>query len=72
QAAKRGISIEGGTLYCRMTPCRTCAMLIINCGIIRVVCQRRYHDAADSEAMFKMAGIRLEYIHDEVEKYDDQ
>jgi dCMP deaminase len=55
-----------------MTPCRTCAMLIINCGIIRVVCQRRYHDAADSEAMFKMAGIRLEYIHDEVEKYDDQ
>lgn len=37
QAAKRGISIEGATIYTRMTPCRTCAMLLINCGIQRVV-----------------------------------
>ena len=28
QAAKRGISIEGATVYTRMTPCRTCAMLL--------------------------------------------
>jgi dCMP deaminase len=70
QAAKRGIAIEGATLYCRMTPCRTCAMLIINCGIIRVVCQRRYQDAADSEAMFQKAGIRLEYIHNEIQQYE--
>jgi dCMP deaminase len=72
QAAKRGIAIAGATLYCRMTPCRTCAMLIINCGIVRVVCQRRYHDGADSEEMFKKAGILLEYIHDEVQQYDRQ
>ena len=70
QAAKRGISIEGSTLYCRMTPCRTCAMLIINCGITRIVAQRRYHDAADSEAMFRSTGITLEYIYDEVQKYE--
>ena len=72
QAAKRGISIDGATLYCRMTPCRTCAMMIINCGIVRVVAQRRYHDAADSEAMFAEAGIRLEYVYDEVERYENQ
>jgi len=72
QAAKLGISINGGTLYCRMTPCRTCAMLIINCGIVRVVCQRRYHDSADSEAMFKKAGIKLEYVFDEVQSYNEQ
>jgi len=72
QAARRGVSIEGGTLYCRMTPCRTCAMLIINAGLVRVVCQRRYHDAADSEAMFAQAGVQLEYIHDEVEQYERQ
>jgi dCMP deaminase len=72
QAAKRGLSIDGATLYCRMTPCRTCAMLIINCGITRVVCQRRYHDAADSEAMFQKAGIVLEYVIDEVETYEEQ
>ena len=72
QAARRGIALEGSTLYCRMTPCRTCAMLIINCGIKRVVCQRKYHDGAESEAMFKMAGIQLEYIYEEVQQYDKQ
>ena len=72
QAAKRGIPIEGGTLYCRMTPCRTCAMLIINCGIVRVVAERRYHAAEESEALFKMAGITLEYVHEEVLTYDRQ
>ena len=72
QAAKRGIPINGATLYCRMTPCRTCAMLIINCGIVRVVCQRRYHDGGDSEAMLAKAGIQLEYVHDEVQQYEKQ
>jgi dCMP deaminase len=69
QAAKRGIAIAGATLYCRMTPCRTCAMLIINCGITRVVCQRRYQDADDSEALFKAVNIILEYIHNETQPY---
>jgi dCMP deaminase len=72
QAARRGISIEGATLYCRMTPCRTCAMLIINCGIVRVVAERRYHDAGDSIAMFAQAGVALEHVVDEVQKYDRQ
>jgi dCMP deaminase len=47
-------------------------MLIINCGIKRVVCQRRYHDSEDSETMFKKAGILLEYIFDEVQQYENQ
>jgi dCMP deaminase len=55
-----------------MTPCRTCAMLIINCGIVRVVCERKYHDAKESEQMFSDAGIGLEYRQDELEKYEDQ
>src|SRR5574344_1127614 len=37
QAAKLGIALQDSTLYCRMTPCRVCAMLIINCGITRVI-----------------------------------
>lgn len=69
QAAKLGVSIEGATLYCRMTPCRVCAMLIINCGIVRVVCERKYHAGAESEAMFKKANIVLEYKYDEVQQY---
>ncbi len=70
QAAKNGISIEGATLYCRMTPCRTCAMLIINCGIRRVVCQRKYHDSADSLSMFAQAGVEVVHLLDEVQQYE--
>ncbi|MEA1910882.1 MAG: cytidine/deoxycytidylate deaminase family protein [Spirochaetota bacterium] len=72
QAAKRGISIDKATLYCRMTPCRTCAMLIINCGIVRVVCENRYHSADESEEMFKQAGIKLDYVSEDVLKYTKQ
>jgi len=71
QAAKRGIALEGAILYCRMTPCRVCAMLIINCGISRVVCEKKYHSGAESEEMFKIAGVKLEFFSDEVQKYEN-
>lgn len=72
QAARRGIALDGSTLYCRMTPCRTCAMLIINCGIERVVCERKYHAGAESEAMFAEAGVKLEFVFNEVQQYEKQ
>ena len=72
QAAKLGISLDGATLYCRMTPCRVCAMLIINCGIKRVVCEKKYHAGAESEEMFKIAGVQLDFFSEEVVKYDRQ
>ncbi|MEM4182111.1 MAG: cytidine/deoxycytidylate deaminase family protein [Candidatus Pacearchaeota archaeon] len=72
QAAKLGVSIDGATLYCKMTPCRTCAMLIINCGIKRVVCEKKYHAAKESEEMFERAGVELVYFDEEVEKYEKQ
>lgn len=72
QAARLGIALEGDTLYCRMTPCRTCAMLIINCGIERVVCEYKYHAGTESEAMFQEAGVELQYLHEEILKYNNQ
>jgi len=72
QAAKQGISIDGATLYCKMTPCRTCAMLIINCGIKRVVCEKKYHQGQESEEMFKCAEVQLEYFDESVETYKNQ
>jgi dCMP deaminase len=69
QAAKRGISIEGATIYTRMTPCRTCAMLLINCGIQRVVCERKYQLAEESEQLFAEAGIKLVYKYDMQQEY---
>jgi len=72
QAARRGIALEGATIYVRMTPCRTCAMLLINCGIKRVVCEKKYHAGHESEEMFAQAGIELVYLNEEVLKYDNQ
>ena len=72
QAARLGVSIQGATLYCRMTPCRVCAMLIINCGISRVVCERRYHAGAESEELLRQAGLKLEYMLDGLQQYDNQ
>jgi dCMP deaminase len=69
QPAKRGISIEGATIYQRMTPCRTCAMLLINCGIKKVVCERKYQLAEESEQLLAEAGIELVYKYDERQEY---
>ena len=72
QAARFGISLEGSTLFCKMTPCRTCAMMIINAGIKRVVCEKRYHADADSRELFKQAVVELAVVNDKVEEYDQQ
>ena len=72
QAARRGIGLDKATLYCRMTPCRTCAMLIINCGIIRVVCEKKYHAGAESEEMFRTAGVELQYMSEDFMNYSNQ
>lgn len=69
QAARFGIPLEGSTLFCKMTPCRTCAMMIINAGIKRVVCERRYHADSDTLELFNQAGIELDIKNQEIEKY---
>ena len=71
QAAKLGIPVDGSTLYCNMTPCFVCAKMIINSGIVRVVCSKKYHAGSQSEDMFKTAGVALEILDDEVETYKD-
>jgi dCMP deaminase len=69
QAAKRGISIEGATVYQRMTPCRVCAMMYINCGIKKIVCERKYQLAEESEQLLAEAGIELVYKYDGRQEY---
>jgi dCMP deaminase len=72
QAARNGISLKGTTLYCKMTPCRVCAMLIIGVGISRVVCEKRYHAGEESEQMFANAGVKLDILNPDIEKYKGQ
>ncbi len=72
QAAKRGVSIDKATIYTRMTPCRVCAMLLVNCGIKRVYCERRYRAGKESEKILKKARVKIEHKYNEVQKYKNQ
>lgn len=72
EAARMGIALEGGTLYCKMTPCYTCAKMIINAGIKRVACAQDYHASTRSKEIFQEAGIEFILLKDEVTPYEDQ
>ncbi len=72
QAAKRGVSVDGATLYCKMTPCPVCAKMIVNCGIKRVVCLKRYHDGKEAERVFAKSGVALIHINEDEEAYDNK
>jgi len=72
EAARMGIALEGATLYCKMTPCYTCAKMIINAGIKRVVCAQDYHASARSKEIFKEGGIDYTLVSEETTKYADQ
>jgi len=59
QAAMHGVSTEGATLYCTDEPCLSCAKILINAGITKVVCKRPYHDAKLSRDFFAQAGVAI-------------
>jgi dCMP deaminase len=44
QAAKYGTPIDGSTAYCTDQPCLTCAKLLVNAGVRRVVFEGAYPD----------------------------
>ena len=71
-AARLGIRLEGGTLYCKMTPCYVCAKMIINAGMVRVVCINDYHAGDRSKEIFKEAGIKYELVNKGIQQYEDQ
>jgi dCMP deaminase len=70
-AARFGVSLDGATLYCHMTPCYTCAKMIINAGIKKVVCNLDYHAGARSKEIFKEAGISYNLASTEMQTYAD-
>ncbi len=59
QAAKLGVSIDGGTIYSTHQPCSVCAKILVNAGIRRIVYEQGYPDAFSLEIIHE-AGILLE------------
>ncbi len=41
-AARKGISIEGGTIYVTLEPCSECSKNLIASGIVRIVWEHKY------------------------------
>lgn len=70
-AARVGIALDGSTLYCMMTPCYTCAKILVNAGIKRVVCAKDYHAGEKSKRVFREAGIKYELLDSEIVTYDN-
>lgn len=70
-AARFGVALDGATIYCHMTPCYTCAKMIINSGIKRVVCTKDYHDGVRSREIFKESGVEYVLVGNEMETYDN-
>ncbi|TKJ41931.1 cytidine deaminase [candidate division TA06 bacterium B3_TA06] len=61
QASRFGISLEGGTLYSSTQPCVTCAKLLINAGIVKILYLEGYADKLGKE-MLSEAGVELEQL----------
>jgi len=58
QAALHGVSVAGADLYGTHQPCITCAKMIINAGIKRVICFDSYPDEL-ARSFLEKAGIEL-------------
>ena len=58
QAALFGTALQGSTIYITISPCLTCAKLIINAGIKEVVYGGDYAFLEEVAKMFKTAGIK--------------
>ena len=64
--ARNGVSTLGATLYCTMTPCLTCAMTIIQAGIVKVIAKNRYQKDEQTKKIFEQANIELVILNQDL------
>ena len=60
-AARAGVSVEGCTMYCTMSPCINCAKVIVNSGIKKLVYMEEYRDTTGLD-LLKSAGIAVVHL----------
>lgn len=61
-AAKKGISVEGASIYTTEKPCCICVKLIINAGIREIFFVNDYEDKT-SDNLIKESGLRMTRIN---------
>jgi len=70
QAARRGIALKGATAYITMEPCYSCAKMLLQCGVKRIVCKYQYRYGKLSRLFLKEAGVLLIVKNDEIIEYE--
>lgn len=58
EAAYNGVSTKGASIYVTVTPCFTCAKMIINAGIKEIIIDGDY-PSVDSRTLFEEVGIKI-------------
>ena len=58
QAAYHGVAIAGGAIYCTHQPCLTCAKMVVNAGLVRIVYAAPYPDPV-AEQLLHDASVEL-------------
>ena len=65
QSAKRGLALQGATVYVNADVCITCAKLMVSSGIVRCVVSRDHKGTADGVNLLRKCGVEVvEYTHD--------
>ncbi len=59
QAAYHGVSVKSATIYITLSPCLTCAKMIINTGIAEVVYNQHYSIAEGPLRLLNKAGVKV-------------
>ena len=67
QAALHGVNTRGSILYCTTQPCITCAKMLINAGVTRIVYHGEYPDELARE-MLAQAGVELLHAPEPAER----
>jgi len=71
QAARFGPSTEGAILYCTMFPCFSCAKVIVNAGIKKVIALHDYQRSDESKSLFDEVRIGWTIEHAGVPPYEE-
>jgi len=62
QAAKYGISLDGATVYTTLEPCVTCAKMLVNAGIKRIVFDEAYPDQLSRDILAEANMLVEQYL----------
>jgi dCMP deaminase len=59
QAALHGVSTKGATCYVTHFPCLSCAKMLINAGVVRIVYDNNYRIDPNTLEFLRLAGVEL-------------